>query len=506
MTKARQWRRTRYGLAVLIVLPAALIQYSVEARLHYSGSPFIFYFGAIFISAWYGGLGPGLLTTALTVLSCDYFQVTPGVLFFNRPGENIQLAMFLLQGVLICILSHLRFIALRENRALQQALRRRAEELARMNLAKDEFLAMLAHELRNPLAPILTSIQALRLRRPGETDPKRTLDMIERQARHMARMVDDLLDVSRITRGKIQLQKQRVNLVKIVEQVVESSRPALDANKQALTLALGAEPIWLEADPARLEQIIANLIGNAIKYTRQGGHLWLRARPGGEQVEFSVRDNGVGIPPEKIDQVFELFNQIDNTLDRSQGGLGIGLTLVQRLVKLHGGSVEARSEGLGRGSEFIVRLAALPTAAASAPPESSAPESQEGRRLRTLVVEDNADTALAMGEVLELWGHEARIAYDGAGAVDVADSYRPEVILLDIGLPGIDGYEVARALRAQPAFASTLIVAVTGYGQAEDLRHAREAGIDHHFTKPVDLAALHELLELCARNGARADL
>jgi PAS domain S-box-containing protein len=366
---------------------------------------------------------------------------------------------------------------------------------------KDEFLAMLAHELRNPLAPVRAALQVLRAAGSGHPDADQAAAMIERQVWTLARLVDDLLDVSRITRGKVRLRKEPVDLAVVVARAVEAARPLLEANRHALEVSLPEGPVPLEADATRLEQVFANLLNNAAKYTEPGGSVRLSAERRGGEVVVRVRDSGCGIPAEVLPHVFDLFTQADRTLDRSQGGLGVGLTLVKGLVEMHGGSVAAHSDGPGQGSELVVCLPAGPATGGRGEPEGRPATPRPlapARRLRVLVVDDNRDAAVSLAMLLRLWGHEARTAHDGPSALKAALSYRPEVVLLDIGLPGPDGYEVARRLRAVLSPAAVRLVAVTGYGQEEDRRRSREAGFDAHLVKP---AALDELYALLAEGG-----
>lgn len=376
---------------------------------------------------------------------------------------------------------------------LYEAERRGRLEAELANRAKDEFLAMLSHELRNPLAPTLHALEVLRLRGGDDAARGRATEMLERQARHMARLVDDLLDVSRITRGKIDLRPETVDVAEMIRRAVESCHLMIEDRRHRLALALPPEPLWVEVDPARLEQVIANLLNNAAKYTPLGGCIAVAAERREGEAAITVTDDGAGIPPEMLGRIFDLFHQVDPSLARSQGGLGIGLTLVRRLVEMHGGSVEARSGGAGKGSAFTVRLplAGGPPAEAPRPPLRAA--APAGPR-RVLVVEDNVDSAAALAELLRLWGHEVRMAHDGVAGVAEARAAVPDLVLLDIGLPGMDGYEVALALRADPVFAATRIVALTGYGQERDQLRSREVGIDRHVTKPIDLTELREVL------------
>jgi PAS domain S-box-containing protein len=366
-------------------------------------------------------------------------------------------------------------------------------EILETDRRKDEFLAMLAHELRNPLSPILNALEILRLRGEDPAARERALTLARRQARHMARLVDDLLDVSRITRGKIELRKERMELSALVAHAVESSRGLLEARGHELSVSLPDEPVWLEADPARMEQVLANLLNNAAKYTEPGGKVQVlveRAAKG--EAVIRVRDTGAGIPRDMLGKVFDLFSQVDRSLDRSQGGLGIGLTLVRSLVGLHGGTVRALSEGPGLGTELVVRLPVLPVPCETLVEKRALADSAPRRRI--LVVEDNVDSAAALFELLRLWGHEVRVALDGAAAVEVTARDPQEVVLLDIGLPGMDGYRVAEIMRGQKGMEGARIAALTGYGQDTDQQRSREAGIDRHFTKPVDVGVLREFL------------
>jgi PAS domain S-box-containing protein len=371
--------------------------------------------------------------------------------------------------------------------------RRAREALQEADHRKDEFLATLAHELRNPLAPITNAVQIMALRGLDDPHLRWARDVVQRQTQQLSRLVDDLLDVSRITRGKVRLRQERVDLAAVVSRAVETSQPLLDAGRHALTVTPPPVPVYLEADPTRLAQVLSNLLNNAAKYQEPGGRVWLSAgREGGEAV-LRVRDAGVGIAPEMLPRVFDLFAQADRSLDRSQGGLGIGLSLVRALVRLHGGTVAAFSDGPGRGSEFVVRLPALdegqPAGGPAAPGQAAACGG-----LCVLVVEDNPDGARSLALLLRWEGHEVLVAHEGQAALELARSRRPAVVLLDLGLPGMDGFEVARRLRREPGLERVLLVAVSGYGQEEDCRRAREAGCDAHLVKPADLAELRRLL------------
>ncbi len=373
-------------------------------------------------------------------------------------------------------------------------LERLNERLVEADRRKDEFLAMLAHELRNPLAPLRNASHLLQ--QPGLDRPavERAGAMMGRQVQQLGRLVDDLLDLSRIARGKMELRRERVDLREVARRAADVSRPLAEARRHELTVSLPGAPVPVLADPARLEQVLTNLLNNAARYTPEGGRIWLTAEVEGGGVVVSVRDTGIGIPPGMLPHIFGLFAQVGRAEERAGGGLGIGLSLVKSLTEMHGGSVEARSEGPGRGSEFVVRWplpAEQPPAGVNAPPDN-APAAV--RALRVLVVDDNADAAESLAMLLRLWGHDVAVAQDGPAALRTAAARPPEVALLDIGLPGMDGYELARLLRQQPGPGRAVLVALTGWGQEEDRRRAREAGFDHHLVKPVDLSALQGLL------------
>jgi CheY-like chemotaxis protein/two-component sensor histidine kinase len=363
---------------------------------------------------------------------------------------------------------------------------------------------MLAHELRNPLSPVLTSLQILRLKAPDDPALKRSMDIIDRQVRHMTRMVDDLLEVTRLTRGKITLQKVTLDLREAVEHVVQGLRPRIEERDLELLARVDMEPVLLEADPTRLDQILANLLNNAAKFTEAGGKISLEAGREGDEAVIRVRDTGIGMEADLLPRIFDLFTQADRSLDRSQGGLGIGLTMVNSLVRMHGGTVTAYSGGLGQGSEFTVRLPALPLERGdSRRDEPGARGSLGGRSLRILVVDDREDAADSLAEVLTLMGQETRVAYDGPSALSLALEFRPHVALLDIGLPGMNGYEVAARIRDNEQLKEMVLVAMTGYGQTEDRQKALEAGFDHHLVKPVDLGKLGAALEGVQPNHSR---
>jgi signal transduction histidine kinase len=375
---------------------------------------------------------------------------------------------------------------------------RQAEEsLQDANRRKDEFLAMLSHELRNPLAPIRNAVEVIR--RLAPPDPKLSMarDVVDRQVSLLARLVEELLDVSRISQGKIHLKKEPVDLARVIAHSLETARPLVDARGQTLSLSVPAAPVWLSADFARLSQVVSNLLNNASKYTPEGGRIELSASAAEGEASISVRDNGAGIERELLDKVFELFVQGERALDRGQGGLGIGLTLVKRLVELHQGRVQVLSDGLGKGATFTVTLPCISAVDAQPRVRQSAPAAADSRVYgrRVLVVDDNVDSAESIAAFLRLEGHEVKAVHDGLQALASLKVFDPHVVVLDIGLPGLDGYAVARQLRSRGDSSHMLLIAVTGYGQKEDRQRAAEAGFDYHFVKPADPREIQVAIE-----------
>ncbi|HZU34709.1 MAG TPA: ATP-binding protein, partial [Gemmataceae bacterium] len=377
--------------------------------------------------------------------------------------------------------------------------RRRAEEALRQaDRRKDEFLAILAHELRNPLAPLRNAIDFLR--RKGTADPAVhwAHDVVERQVQHLTRLVDDLLDVSRFNRGKINLQMEPVALAAVVAHAVEISRPLIDARKHALEISLPEAALHVEGDLTRLAQALSNLLINAAKYTDEGGRLNLSVETSGSEVALRVQDTGIGIPAHMLPHIFEMFTQVPGTIRRSGGGLGLGLTLVRQLVEMHGGRVEAHSKGPGCGSEFVIYL---PLVRPASPPQAPEQRANHAPARHVLLVDDNQDAVETLAKLLRLDGHEVRTAYDGPTALGLARTRPPDVVLLDISLPGMDGFEVARRLRQDLGLKQALLVALTGYGHEEDRRRSRQAGFNVHLVKPVDVRALESLLGRPAFTG-----
>jgi PAS domain S-box-containing protein len=389
-----------------------------------------------------------------------------------------------------------------ERSRLERQTKDQAEQLSDLHRRKDEFLAMLSHELRNPLAPILNAVHLLQLQKNENPLQQQARAIIERQVTQLTRLVDDLMEVSRITTGRVQLRHDRVVVSGIVERAVETTRPVMDQRRHELTVSLPPLPIWLNADAARLEQVVVNLLTNAAKFTDEGGHIRLTVQQEGDECVLQLRDTGVGIAPELLPHIFDLFTQAERSLDRSQGGLGIGLALVRRLVEMHQGKVEVYS-ALGHGSEFVVRLPAVQPPVPQPPSTPEETAEPTGPSLRVLVVDDNVDTAQTLALLLKTSGHDVRTAYTGPAALEAALDYRPNVVLLDIGLPGMDGYAVAKRMRQEPVFHDIVLVALTGYGQETDRLRSQEAGFDHHLVKPADFDNVQRILATVAELPAR---
>lgn len=378
-------------------------------------------------------------------------------------------------------------LAFRSPEELEHEIAVRTKELQEADRKKTEFLAILAHELRNPLAPIANAVQIMRLTGDRTEDLVPLREMMERQVRQLSHLVEDLMDVSRITRAKIVLRKERLELSEVVNHAIEVTRGLFEGNHQTLTLHCSSEPLPVDGDKTRLTQVLTNLLTNAAKYTPEGGSVWVTLSREGDNGVIRVRDNGMGIPRDMMPFIFDMFTQVNRQLGRSQGGLGIGLTLVRSLLALHDGTIEAHSDGPDQGSEFTIRLPLLKAANAK-PVDAETPPSEAAAATpsRVLVVDDNQDSANSLASLVGLMGHDVRIAFDGAGALAVAKEFRPEIVLLDIGLPGLNGYDVARRLRELTEVQNALIIAQTGWGQEEDKLRSAEAGFDAHLVKPVN--------------------
>jgi PAS domain S-box-containing protein len=396
-------------------------------------------------------------------------------------------------------------IDITERKHAEEALRRHEEALRESDRRKDEFLAVLSHELRNPLAPVRNALHLLEHAAPGSGEALRAGEVISRQIEHLARLVDDLLDVTRISRGKVRLQLSRVDLTDLVLRTVDDHQPLFAASGVALEVRADGGPCLVDADSTRIAQMLGNLLQNAAKFSERGGRVSVALEREGGRATIRVVDRGVGIAPEILARIFEPFTQADESLHRSRGGLGLGLALVKGFAALHGGTVEARSAGVGRGAELVVHLPLAPGEPEAVPAAAHAPEpaAPSGPR-RVLLVEDNLDAAETLRLALEIAGHEVEIAHDGRAGVAMARAFAPDVVVCDIGLPEMDGYAVARTLRADPAFQATALVALTGYGLAADHRRALEAGFDVHLTKPTSIARIEEALATQAPRAAGA--
>ena len=389
-----------------------------------------------------------------------------------------------------------------DRKHLEMELRRQAEELAESNRRKDEFLAMLSHELRNPLAPVLNSVQVLRRAPHDPTLVEFAGSLVERQVLHMARLIDDLLDVTRLTHGKVQIRKEQVELLALVQRSAESVRPLMCDRKHEFRVKVSDRPIWIEGDPIRLDQILVNLLNNAAEFTEPGGRIEISIEKLCSDAVIRVKDDGIGIAADLLPRVFDLFAQADTSLDRSRGGCGIGLTLVKGLVTMHEGSVEVRSEGPGKGSEFIVRLPAMGDSPRAF--RAAVPVGLNLRTLRILVVDDNIDMACSLRILLQLRGHEVQTAHDGISALDAALSQSFDAILLDIGLPGIDGFEVASRIRQRGGEDRPVLIGISGYGFDSDQKRAGDCGFDLYLVKPADPQLLEkQLAELTASRDDR---
>jgi signal transduction histidine kinase/CheY-like chemotaxis protein len=408
--------------------------------------------------------------------------------YYSRPSAPRSSDLRLIE-----IATHITRIAI-ERRRTDQALKAQAQLLRDLDRRKDEFLALLAHELRNPLAPILAAVELMRLRGDDPVKVERYRTTIERQARQLSRLVDDLLDVSRIMRGKIELVKERTTVAALIARAAETAAPLIEQRRHQLSILLPREPLEIEADPVRLTQALSNLLNNAAKYTDPGGQITVSAALERGEIVIRVKDSGKGIAPEMLPRIFDLFMQADVSLGRSMGGLGVGLTLARTLIEMHGGRIDAHSEGIDRGSEIVVHLPPGSAPDHRGSPSSQPPVSRQGAA-RVLVVDDNVDAAEGLAELLTVEGNEVSIAHDGDQALSRVREWAPNVVFLDIGLPGIDGYEVARRLRLEHPSRELRLIALSGYAQEADIRRGEAAGFDAHLVKPADLQQIRAALK-----------
>ena len=493
-----------YFVAVATTLIALLVR--LQSAWLFETATFMPFFMAILVSAWIGGWKPGAVATGLGAVAGVWFLLEPvGSFAIIDRADAVQVLLYLVMGLaisLVCQSLHNardRASAMRsditELQRMEENLRRLASDLAEADRRKDRFLATLSHELRNPLAPIRNSLELMK-RSPRDAamiDLARAA--MERQLVQMVRLVDDLLDVSRITRDKLELRREMVTLQSVLDNAVEAAQPCIAEHGHALSVSLPQAPVWLNVDPTRTAQVFSNLLNNAAKYTDDGGSLQLVARVEGEDAIVSVIDNGVGVPPQQVAQVLEMFGQVDGTLERSEGGLGIGLSLAKRLVEMHNGRIDLRPAPVGRGTEVEVRLTTVtaPLRHASTLPVVPAPP-VEPHRCRVLVVDDNVDSAQTLGMMLDVLGHQTRLANDGMEAVRIAREFQPDLVLLDIGMPRLNGYEACRQIREQDWATAVTMVAVTGWGQDEDRRRSKDAGFDLHLVKPLDPLVVERMM------------
>jgi len=469
----------RYGVAIGAVVVATLLRFWLHSLVDEGGM--VLFVAAMLLAAWYGGIGPCLVA--------QFLILAISATFFGKIEPDPPLRAFLDVTIFFGIGLAVAWLSESVRRAQRRALETE-QSLRNADRHKDEFLAMLAHELRNPMAPIGNGLEILAIAGDDPQLREEVRSMMQRQFEHLVRLVDDLLDVSRIARGKIELRTEPMPLGSVVHRAVEAAQPLIDALGHRLDVQLPGKKLWIKADPVRMAQVVTNLLTNAARYTDAGGQITLGVREENGRAVVSVRDTGIGIAPEELVRVFDLFMQGNRGISRGHGGLGLGLTLVKSLVRMHGGEVEARSAGLGKGSEFLVRL-----------PLIAAPELADGEGegcfthppRRILVVDDNTDAGDSLARLLQLKQHAVNVARNGAEALQAAGRSRPEIAILDLGMPGMDGYELARQLRKLPGGESIVLVALTGWGGPRDRERTKAAGFDHHFVKPIavdDLTAV----------------
>ena len=493
-----------YAIAVGATGAVALVRLLVSDTVG-NFVPLIPFLISVVIAAWYGGLKPGLVATVLGALAADYlFIPTQHSLRIGSVTGAVALTMFVFIGLLISwayeSLHRVRRLLERKQHNLRvnmKAQRRLQAALVASDRRKDEFLATLAHELRNPLAPLRTAAHILRARTPASQETLEVqVSVIDRQVTQMTRLIDDLMDVARITRGTLALSRDRIDVTEVIQNAVETSRPLIDACGHELTISLPAHPAYVDADIVRLTQVISNLLNNASKYTPSGGRIHVGTCVVANELTVSVTDTGVGIPESMLDRIFEPFTQLEARTNQSKDGLGIGLALARQLARLHGGDITARSPGAGKGTEFSVHLPLSTSQIRPFPAAVATPNTATlGLQRRILVADDNRDSAAGLSLLLTHLGCDTRTVDDGLEALRVATEFRPDVALLDIGMPKLDGCEVAKGIRAHSWGYQVVLVAVTGWGDAEHRQRTAAAGFDHHLVKPVDPNALLRLIE-----------
>jgi signal transduction histidine kinase len=479
-----------YGGAAAVTLAALYLRWFLDPWLR-DGVPYITLYGAVAIAVWFGGVGPAVLALVLGYAIVNVRYIEPrGALAIEGATGAIELGLFALSCSLVIVLGEAMRRARDRYRASETELKERARQLQRADTNKSQFLAVMSHELRNPLAPLRTGLALLRLQREDPAT-RETHDMMERQIGQLTRLIDDLLDVSRMDRGKLELRSERVAIESVMRTAIDTARPNIDAKGHSLAVRYPTQPLYVEGDPVRLAQVVSNLLNNAAKFTPPNGHIELSAREENGKAFISCADNGIGIAPEHLKEVFDMFVQLDTANVTAAGGLGLGLTLARSIVERHRGTIEARSPGRGRGAQFIVRL---PLAAAPAAEKKSPepPKLPAGRR-RVLVVDDNVDAAQTLAQYLRMDGHRVESALDGEAALRIAEVLHPDVAFIDLNMPRMDGVEVAKRLRVTSWGRSARLVALTGMGQQSDIARTREAGFDEHITKPADLRRVSRL-------------
>jgi signal transduction histidine kinase/ActR/RegA family two-component response regulator len=478
-----------YGGAVAVTLAAVYLRWFLDPWLRDS-VPYTTIYGAVAIAVWFGGVGPAVLAMVLGYAFANVRYIEPrGMLATDGASGTIELALFALSCALVIVLGEAMRRARDRYRASEAELKERARQLQRADNNKSQFLAVMAHELRNPLAPLRTGLALLRMQHE-DAATRETHDMMERQIAQLTRLIDDLLDVSRIDRGKLELRSERVAVDAVLRTALDTAKPNIDAKGHVLVVRNPPHALFVEGDPVRLAQVVSNLLNNAAKFTPPNGHIELAAREEDGQVLLGVSDNGVGIAPEHLKEVFDMFVQLDSSHATAAGGLGLGLTLARSIIERHRGSIEARSAGRGRGSQFLVRL---PRAGPPAQKEAQEKPQAAMVRRRVLVVDDNVDAAQTLAQYLRMDGHRVESALDGEAALRIAEVLHPDVAFIDLNMPRMDGVEVAKRLRVTSWGRAARLVALTGMGQQSDIARTREAGFDEHITKPADLKRVSRL-------------
>ncbi|HEX7054665.1 MAG TPA: ATP-binding protein [Burkholderiales bacterium] len=480
-----------YGGAAAVTLAAVYLRWFLDPWLR-DGVPYITLYGAVAIAVWFGGVGPAALALVLGYSFVNVRYVDPrGSLAVDGATGAIELALFALSCALVIVLGEAMRRARDRYRASEAELKERARQLQRADTNKSQFLAVMAHELRNPLAPLRTGLALLRLQREDPAT-RETHDMMERQIGQLTRLIDDLLDVSRMDRGKLELRAERVAIEAVMRTAIDTARPNIDAKGHSLVVRHPPQPLYVEGDPVRLAQVVSNLLNNAAKFTPPNGRIELASRAEGGTALIVVSDNGIGIPAEHLKEVFDMFVQLDTANVTAAGGLGLGLTLARSIVERHRGSIEARSAGRGRGAEFIVRLPLAAAPGEQGKAREARPQPPPARR-RVLVVDDNVDAAQTLAQYLRMDGHRVESALDGEAALRIAEVLHPDVAFIDLNMPRMDGVEVAKRLRVTAWGKHARLVALTGMGQPADIARTREAGFDEHITKPADLKRVARL-------------